>query len=200
VGSLRRAIFLDRDGTLNLKPQEHEYVTSAAAFVWLPGAREGLALLARGGFALTVVSNQRGVARGLLSRETLAQIEETMQSDLEPYGCAITAFRYCVHNGDDCDCRKPKPGMILDLAEELNLDLGSSWMVGDAESDARAGEAAGCKTAVVGAESSQVRADVHAPTLLEASEIILARAGLQPEGAAVSNSATSSRYARRNPS
>lgn len=200
MGGLRSAIFLDRDGTLNVKPPDHEYVRSAEGFVWLPGAREAVARLARGGFLLTVVSNQRGVARGLVSLETLARIEERIQSDLRPHGCAIASFRYCVHGADACDCRKPKPGMILELAAVLNLDLGSSWIVGDADSDARAGEAAGCATAVVGDASAQIRADVQARTLLEASDLILARVRSQSEGAALANSATSSSYVRRNPS
>jgi D-glycero-D-manno-heptose 1,7-bisphosphate phosphatase len=200
VGGVRSAIFLDRDGTLNVKPPEHEYVTSVEGFVWLPGAREAVAQLARAGFVLTVVSNQRGVARGLVSLETLGRIEERIQNDLRPYGCAIASFRYCVHAADACDCRKPKPGMLLELAEALNLDLGASWIVGDAESDVRAGEAAGCRTAVVGDASSQIEADVQARTLLEASDLILARARPQSEGTALANPATSSSYVRRNPS
>jgi D-glycero-D-manno-heptose 1,7-bisphosphate phosphatase len=199
VDGLRSAIFLDRDGTLNVKASAHEYVTSVGAFVWLPGARDALARLAQAGFVLTVVSNQRGVDRGLVSLETFRGIEERIQNDLRPYGCAITAFRYCIHAADTCDCRKPKPGMILELAQTLGLDVASSWIVGDAVSDIRAGEAAGCSTALVGDESPQVTADVRASTLLAATDLILARRA-QPEATGPANSATSSSYVRRKPS
>ena len=199
MDGLRSAIFLDRDGTLNVKQPEHQYVTSVDAFVWLPGAREALARLARCGFVLTVVSNQRGVERGLVSLETLGGIEERIQHDLRPYGCAITAFRYCIHAGDTCDCRKPKPGMILELAETLGLDLASSWIIGDAVSDIRAGEAAGVSTALVGDASPQITADLRAPTLLAATDLLLARRP-QLEGTGPANSATSSSYVRRKPS
>jgi D-glycero-D-manno-heptose 1,7-bisphosphate phosphatase len=181
VGGLtRRAVFLDRDGTLNVRAPEHEYVTSVRDFVWIPGAREAAARFAHAGFVLTVVSNQRGVARGIVKPEALAAIEQRIQHDLAPYDCAVEAFRYCIHNdADACDCRKPKPGMLLDLAQRLDLDLGASWMIGDAESDVRAGEAAGCATALIGENLSGDRADVVAASLIDASELIVARESVQ---------------------
>jgi D-glycero-D-manno-heptose 1,7-bisphosphate phosphatase len=167
----RRAVFLDRDGTLNERPPPHEYVTAAKDFAWIPGAREGLARLAHAGYVLTVVSNQRGVGRGLVSRGVLREIEQRIERDLADENCAIEAFRYCFHGDeDDCDCRKPRPGMILRLAEELDLDLEASWVIGDAPSDVAAGRAAGCRTALVGGADSD--ADVVAPTLAAASEAI----------------------------
>jgi D-glycero-D-manno-heptose 1,7-bisphosphate phosphatase len=189
----RRAVFLDRDGTLNVRPPEHEYVTSRQEFVWLPGAPEGVARLARAGYVLAVVSNQRGVARGLVTTRLLCAIEGKIQRDLAVHDCAIDAFRYCLHDdGDGCDCRKPKPGMIIQVGRELDLDLGSSWMIGDSESDVRAGKAAGCKTALVGHTDARTAADVVAPSLARASEVIALRTD-QPsfDGVADSNSSTS---------
>ena len=93
----RRAVFLDRDGTLNVRAPEHEYVTSVGDFAWMPGAVEGVAPLARNGYVLTVISNQRGVGRGLVSEATLREIEQRMQQDLAAAGCAIERFRYCFH-------------------------------------------------------------------------------------------------------
>jgi D-glycero-D-manno-heptose 1,7-bisphosphate phosphatase len=169
-------VFLDRDGTLNVRPREHEYVTKERDFVWLPRAAEGVARLAQAGFVLTVVSNQRGVARGLVMPSVLREIEERIQDDLAVYGCAIGAFRYCFHDRDDgCQCRKPKPGMIVDLARELDLDLDRSWVIGDAESDVRAGAAAGCRTAFVGDAELALAPDVVAPSLFAASDLILQR-------------------------
>jgi D-glycero-D-manno-heptose 1,7-bisphosphate phosphatase len=178
VGSLsRRAVFLDRDGTLNVRPAEHAYLTSADEFEWLDGAVEALARLARGGFVLAVVSNQRGVARGLVTQEVLAEIERRMQEDLAAHGCRIEAFSYCPHDIEDrCGCRKPEPGMLLDVAEQLDLDLARSWMVGDTAADVQAGRAAGCRTALVAVAPGTATADVVVSTLDEASRLIVASA------------------------
>lgn len=133
-----------------MRPAEHEYVTDPAGFRWLPGAIDGAVALARAGFTLAVVSNQRGVARGLVSTDTLAAIEAEIQRALAPHGVQIEAFRYCPHElGEDCDCRKPKPGMILELARELRIDLENSWMIGDSPSDVQTGAAAGTHTALI---------------------------------------------------
>ncbi len=174
MGGLKAA-FLDRDGTLNTRPPPHEYLTTADAFEWLPGAREGAARLSEAGYLLTVVSNQRGVARGLLTVETLRAIEERIQDGLRPLGARIDAFRYCIHELDAaCCCRKPEPGMLLDLARELDLDLRRSWMIGDSESDVEAGRRAGCRTALVGETASPtMTAEVRGATLLDVSETVL---------------------------
>jgi len=170
----RKAAFLDRDGTLNVKAPEHEYVTSEHAFIWLPGAREGLARLAKAGYVLAVASNQRGVTRGLVTPGVLSAIEARIQRDLASYGCSIEAFRYCTHNDEaNCDCRKPKPGLVLDLARELGVDLDGSWMIGDSESDVQVGAATGCSTALIGAGRVDTAADIVAASLAEASELIV---------------------------
>lgn len=170
----RPAAFLDRDGTLNLRPPAHEYVRRAQDFAWLPGAAQGAARLAAGGFALAVVSNQRGVARGLVEQPVLQDIEELIQRGLAPLGCAIEAFRYCPHDLDArCDCRKPAPGMLLWLAAACGYDLDRSWMIGDSGSDVAAGRAAGCRTALVGGGEAAGDPDVVAASLDEASRLIL---------------------------
>jgi D-glycero-D-manno-heptose 1,7-bisphosphate phosphatase len=184
-------VFLDRDGTLNVKPAQHQYVTSAEDFTWLPGAREGLGKLAHAGYVLAVVSNQRGVGRGLVSPEVLLEIERRIQRDLAEEGCAIERFRYCFHNDEDgCDCRKPRPGMILDVAAELELDLATSWVIGDDPGDVAAGRAAGCRTALVGGAHSEA-ADLLVASVAEASDAIVN--GFQPAAgkSSRSNSSTS---------
>jgi D-glycero-D-manno-heptose 1,7-bisphosphate phosphatase len=179
VGSLsRRAVFLDRDGTLNVRPAEHEYLRNDHDFEWLDGAPEALARLAQAGFVLAVVSNQRGVARGLVTVEDLRRIERRIQADLSPLGCRIEAFRYCLHDTDaGCACRKPEPGMLRDLAELLDLDLVRSWMVGDTADDVEAGRAARCRTALIGAGPKPVAADVCAPSLEDVGRLIAASVG-----------------------
>lgn len=174
------AVFLDRDGTLNVRPAEHDYVRTAEGFTWLPGAAESAARLCAAGFRLMVVSNQRGLARGLVDRSTLEAIEKRIQEGLGRHGGRIESFRYCPHDLDaDCDCRKPRPGLLLALAAELDLDLGRSWMVGDAISDIGAGKAAGCATALIGSHAGALARDVSpdliAPSLAAASELILTR-------------------------
>jgi D-glycero-D-manno-heptose 1,7-bisphosphate phosphatase len=163
-------VFLDRDGVLNARPPEHEYVTSVDQFAWLPGAREAVVQLKRAGWKVAVVSNQRGVARGFVSTETLAEIEERMQADLGPEA-ALDGFFYCPHDLDECcDCRKPRPGLIVRAAAELGVEPGGSWMIGDDESDVAAGRAAGCSTILVAPDrDSTDAADLVEPDLAAAA-------------------------------
>jgi D-glycero-D-manno-heptose 1,7-bisphosphate phosphatase len=171
------AVFLDRDGTINVRPPAHTYVTAPEHFVWLPGAREAIARLADDGYLIAVVSNQRGIARGLVSPSMLTELEGRIQRDLASHGCAVAAFRYCPHDLDaDCGCRKPRPGLILMLASELGLDLSRSWVIGDTETDVLAGKAAGCRTVLVGAPPADVSPDLVASSLAEASRRITSSA------------------------
>jgi D-glycero-D-manno-heptose 1,7-bisphosphate phosphatase len=190
---IRRAAFVDRDGTINVQPPEHKYVTSLDEFTWLPGAVAGLARLAQQGFALVVVSNQRGVARGLVTRELLRQIEEVIQDELARHGCRVEAFRYCFHDEwEACDCRKPRPGMLLEAARELELDLKRSWMIGDSVSDIAAGRAVGCRTASVNPARSD-DADVVAGSLEQAAALIAGWAAQPDSEGPASNASTSAR-------
>ena len=183
MAAARRAVFLDRDGTLNVRPAEHEYVTSLAAFTLLPGAIEGAVALARAGFLLAVVSNQRGLARGLVTEQTLRDIEAEIQSALAPHGVQITAFRYCPHELDaNCECRKPRPGMILELAQTHGIDLASSWTIGDSPADVEAGRAAGTHTALI---APRGQADVLVDSLADS------RAAIAAYDASAENSETS---------
>lgn len=168
------AVFLDRDGTLNPRPPAHEYLESADRFAWLPGAVSGVSRLASAGFDLFVVSNQRGVARGLISEVTLREIEDKIQSGLRARGCEIRAFRYCTHNLEaGCSCRKPEPGMIVDLARMYEVELTSSWMIGDDSSDDLAGRSAGCRTGLIG--NAPGRPTVRGDSLGAVADLVLAR-------------------------
>jgi D-glycero-D-manno-heptose 1,7-bisphosphate phosphatase len=188
----RLAVFLDRDGTLNVRPGEHEYVTRPEDFEWLPGAPEAVARLASLGHLIAVVSNQRGVALGRTSPATLSAIEDRIQERLRPLGCQVDAFRYCVHDVDaGCSCRKPAPGMLLDLARDLDIDLARSWMVGDTDADVAAGRAAGCRTAHIGSTGVSSRADVVAPSLLTFAGIVAREA--HAHASTRSNPSTSAR-------
>ena len=167
------AVFVDRDGTLNRRPPPHDYVRDASDFEWLRGAAEALARLSRAGLLVAVVSNQRGVARGLVTSSTLREIEETITREVHLHGGRVTAFRYCMHEiSEGCNCRKPKPGLLLALAHEFDLDLERSWMIGDADTDVMAGQRAGCSTIRIGRPDS-VSPDYEAASLAEASEHVL---------------------------
>ncbi len=136
-----KAVFLDRDGTINEDPG---YLSDPGQMKLLPGVREAIAELKRAGFLIVVVSNQSGVARGLIRKEVLPEIHAMLGSLLGP-DAAIDRYELCFHHPDeDCECRKPKPKLILDAAEALGVDLSRSYMVGDKQSDVDAGCAAGC--------------------------------------------------------
>lgn len=172
----RRAAFLDRDGVLNVRPPAHDYVRRIEDFVWIPGAPEAVALLMRGGFMPIVVSNQRGVARGLLTEQTLQDIEKKIEVDLEPFDARIADFFYCVHDyRDECECRKPKPGLLFSAAALHDVELAESVMFGDAADDIAAGLAAGCKTVLIGCDQrlASVAPDSVAPNLLAAARLMV---------------------------
>ncbi|MCE9584785.1 MAG: HAD-IIIA family hydrolase [Planctomycetes bacterium] len=144
----RPAVFLDRDGVLC--EDRPDYVKSWAEWRWIPGALEGAAALAKAGRALVVVSNQACVRKGIVSRDTLDGILARMRADLEAAGAPLAGIYVCPHGDEDrCDCRKPKPGLLLAAAHDLNLDLGASTLVGDALRDREAALAAGSRFVLV---------------------------------------------------
>ena len=143
-GSDRRAVFLDRDGTLI---DDVGYLADPAAVEFIDGAIDGLGVLRRLGFALVLVSNQSGIARGLITREQADAVHERFASALAAEGVELDDVRYCPHGPDDgCSCRKPLPGLILDAAAALGIDLERSFVVGDKDDDVDAGRRAGCRT------------------------------------------------------
>lgn len=146
--SLRPAVFLDRDGVLNA--ESTEFIKSPSELKIFPCAGSAIARLNRAGYAVVVVSNQSGVARGLFSWEDLAAMERKLRRSIARAGGRIDAFYYCPHlPGTGCDCRKPAPGMILRASQDLGLDLSRSFMIGDRAHDIEAGAAAGCATILV---------------------------------------------------
>jgi D-glycero-D-manno-heptose 1,7-bisphosphate phosphatase len=168
---MMRAVFLDRDGVINRRPPEGEYVTRWEEMQILPGVPEAIALLTRVGFRVLTVSNQRCVAKGLLTAAELESIHKRMCQDLAALGAEITEVYYCPHELEPpCGCRKPAPGMLLTAARAHEIDLSASWMIGDSDIDIEAGRNAGCRTVriVAGDEVPKEGADLLAPSLLEA--------------------------------
>ena len=174
---MNKAAFLDRDGVINRKaPTEDGYITRWEDMEILPGVVEAIALLSQGRFHVIVVSNQRCVAKGMLTTHELEAIHRRMCRELEAMGGKIDGVYYCPHEEQPpCGCRKPEPGMLLAAASEHQIDLSSSWMIGDSGKDVEAGKRAGCRTArVLGAQiATDANADVLSRSLLEAVHQIL---------------------------
>jgi D-glycero-D-manno-heptose 1,7-bisphosphate phosphatase len=180
---MKRAVFLDRDGVINRKAAEGQYVTRWEDFHFLPGVAEAISLLNRAGWSVIVISNQRCVAKGLLTIAELETIHQKMLEELARSGANLDGIYYCPHDKESpCSCRKPSPGMLLRAAREHQIDLISSWMVGDSESDIEAGKRAGCGTVRIVADLPAERdsADCFARSLLEASQRVFTATGKIP--------------------
>ena len=155
----QKAIFLDRDGTIN---KYVGFLTNIDDFELLPGVVDAIKVINTSGYLAIVVTNQPVIARGEISISELEEIHSKMETLLGREGAYLDAIYYCPHHPHkgyaderpeykiDCMCRKPKPGMLLQAAKDFNIDLRQSWMVGDGENDIRAGQLAGCKTALIG--------------------------------------------------
>ena len=175
---MNKAAFLDRDGVINRKPLEGQYVTKWDEMHFLPDVATAIALLNRSGFRVFVVSNQRCVAKGLITIADLEILHQRMRDVMARAGAAIDGVYYCPHEKEPpCSCRKPAPGMLLDAARAHQIDLNISWMIGDSRIDVEAGRRAGCKTAhLVSVDgTTDANADVVAPSLLDVIHQILKR-------------------------
>ncbi len=178
-----RTIFLDRDGVLNEKMPEGSYVRAWSDFRVLPGAPEAVARLNRAGIRVIVVSNQRGIALGLYSSADVEAIHANLQDILKADGAHVDAFYFCPHDKQECNCRKPLPGMF----EQAQLDFpdistSTSAMIGDSLSDIEFGRRLGMGTVFIegdaerqkaGAEKAAELADAHFASLGKAVEALL---------------------------
>ena len=155
-------MFIDRDGTLIHDPG---YLSDPDGVKLLPGAGAALRALRNNGFALVVISNQSGIARGLITPEQAAAVHERVVRELAAEGVELDDTRYCPHHPDDgCSCRKPRPGLLLDAARDLDLHLASSVMIGNTEADVGAGRAAATRTIAFGPDAATLGADAAAAT------------------------------------
>jgi D-glycero-D-manno-heptose 1,7-bisphosphate phosphatase len=191
----RRAAFLDRDGVLNepvpdpvdgrpespLRPEDVRLVD---------GAADGARALRDAGFALVVVTNQPAAAKGKATVADIEAVNERVRELLRQAGVELDGWRTCLHHpdaavpelGGACDCRKPAPGMLIDMARELELDLSGSWMLGDSDVDVVAGRAAGCRTVLIEhpltahRRSDESPADARHRNLRDAAAFVTGRA------------------------
>lgn len=174
----RRAVFLDRDGVINrstVRDGKPYPPATVAEFEFLPGVDEAVSRLRQAGFVVIVVTNQPDVANGITPRATVDAMNSLVTEKL-----GVDQVKVCFHTDrDNCECRKPKPGMLLEAAREWNIDLERSFMVGDRWRDIDAGRAARCKTILVGegySADKKAAPDLFAASLLAASQIILSLA------------------------
>jgi D-glycero-D-manno-heptose 1,7-bisphosphate phosphatase len=142
------AIFIDRDGVIN--ENRADYVKSWNEFRFLPGSREAIAGLTKAGHRVVVCTNQAGVAKGIISIDTVEDIHRRMLAEIEGVGGKVEKIYICPHDKDaGCDCRKPRPGMLYQASRELDLDLSDAVFIGDSITDMQAGMAAGARTMLV---------------------------------------------------
>jgi D-glycero-D-manno-heptose 1,7-bisphosphate phosphatase len=173
---MRKAVFLDRDGVINRKSPEGHYVTRKEEMFFLPGVARAISMLNRAGFRVILATNQRCIAKGLLTPRRLARLHQWMCRQLAmKSGAVIDAVYYCPHDKvPACGCRKPAPGMLFAAARDHRIRLSASWMIGDSAGDMAAGKTAGCKTVFISARGrSTDAADFSAPSLLRAAKKIL---------------------------
>jgi len=190
----QKAVLLDRDGVLNDYVYNPEFGTvdspkSPAEFSLSAGAGEAVAEFNRLGFVVVVVSNQPGIAKGKFTPALLEQVNDKMRAGIAAAGGKLDAIYYCLHHPEAalpayrirCECRKPRPGMLLDAARDLNIDLSQSYMIGDGLTDIQAGRAAGTHTIFIGQakpyvieefEKHNVQPDFLVPDLASAVGLI----------------------------
>jgi D-glycero-D-manno-heptose 1,7-bisphosphate phosphatase len=197
VSTGRAAAFVDRDGVVNgLVPDPvsglPESPLHPSDVALMPGAADALRRLAGAGWLLVGISNQPSAAKGFVPVSELEAVQARVMALLAAEGARFDAFKMCLHHPQgvvpeltaDCDCRKPAPGMLLDAARELGIDLRASWMIGDTDGDVLAGTAAGCQTVLVRARGSvhkragNGRPNAVVPDLPAATELLLHSTGV----------------------
>ena len=143
---MNKTVFLDRDGLINKKAPEHEYICKFEDFEFLPGVKDAVSRLTKAGFTVIVITNQRGIARNKVTRAQVDEIHRLMCEALDAVGAHISAVYVCPHNIGECRCRKPDIGMFLMAENDFEIDKTNSWMVGDSISDVEAGRNYGVRT------------------------------------------------------
>ncbi|MFM7340783.1 MAG: D-glycero-alpha-D-manno-heptose-1,7-bisphosphate 7-phosphatase [Bacteroidota bacterium] len=170
---MNKALFLDRDGIINERIP-NDYVKTPAEFKLIPESLGFFAWAKKHGYLTVIVTNQQGIGKGLMTEQNLADVHAYMCSLLAEHGFAPDAIEFC---GDLAETnstrRKPAPGMLLEAAQKLDIDLSSSWMIGDSISDAQAGKSAGTTTILVGTYSNIPEADYICGHVGECAEILI---------------------------
>jgi D-glycero-D-manno-heptose 1,7-bisphosphate phosphatase len=162
----KKILLIDRDGTINRKRPRGEYVRGWEEFEFIPQNVEGMSRLARAGWRFVVISNQAGVGRGVLSAEAVWDLDRRMVEALSTHGVEVLKSYYCFHHWDeDCGCRKPAPGMLIQASREWRLNLEATWYIGDDPRDCTAAWRAGCPSVLVGGEDAGALPEQERPQI-----------------------------------
>lgn len=167
---LNKVVFVDRDGVINKKAAEHDYIKNWQEFRFLPDVAKAIKLLNQSGFIVIIVSNQRGIARGIMTEADLQNIHQKMCHELKEKSAIITDIFVCPHNNNECKCRKPQIGLFLQAEIKYPVDKKQSFIVGDSKTDIEAGKDYGVKTVAISEQG--LGADYKCSSLLEAVEYI----------------------------
>ena len=164
----KEAVFLDRDGVIN---DNRNLVNRPEDLILYPWTASAIRMLNEAHYPVYIVTNQGGIELGFITTQDLENIHTDLKRQLQAKNAYIDEIVYCPHYHQPCDCRKPKPGMLLELAGKHQIDLKHSWMIGDREPDILAGRSAGCQTIKIGIHD--VAADYYCDNLREAAEIVV---------------------------
>ena len=169
---MKKCVFFDRDGIVNRSPGDG-YVERWEDLHLQPEFVDAARQAAAHGYEAAIITNQRCVALGVVSFATITDMHRRLEKLLsEKHGINLLGVYCCPHDRDECDCRKPKPGLLLQAAEEHDIDLSASWMIGDQPRDVEAGKAAGCRTILVGSIEKHSGADLTVPDMKELQRVI----------------------------
>jgi len=175
---MKKAVFLDRDGTINV---DTGYITNPKDLVFIRGSKKAVKVLKDKGFLVYIISNQSGVGRGFFTIKDVQAVNDKLVSEFKKYNIFIDGIFFCPHHPDEkCKCRKPRPDVVFDIAKDNKISLTKSYFVGDKLSDVQTGQNAGCKTVLIQDKKSMStleinckRPDYIASNLLKAVEWIL---------------------------
>lgn len=166
-----KTVFLDRDGVINVKAPEGDYIKSWSEFHFLPGAIEAIRLLNDHNWHVVIITNQRGIARHLMTMQDLNRIHFFMEEELQNHGAHVDGVYVCPHEKGTCHCRKPDIGLFLQAEQDFPVDKSKSWMIGDSQSDIEAGRNYGIRT--ISVVNLNPLADKQFPNLLSAVNFLV---------------------------
>lgn len=166
-----KTVFLDRDGVINVKAPEGDYIKSWSEFHFLPGAIEAIRLLNDHNWHVVIITNQRGIARQLMTMHDLNRIHFFLEEELQNHGAHVDGIYVCPHEKGTCHCRKPDIGLFLQAEQDFPVDKSKSWMIGDSQSDIEAGRNYGIRT--ISVVNLNPLADKQFPNLLSAVNFLI---------------------------
>lgn len=172
MSDMNKCVFFDRDGIVNQAPPHPGYIERWSDFHLIPEFVDVAKFVIERGYLIAIATNQRAVSRKIMTQEVLDEIHDNLICLLKKeHGIEFLDIYCCTHERDSCGCRKPRPGMLLQAADDHGIDLSLSWMIGDNETDVNAGIRAGCKTILVCDEPAETEADITVDNMRELKDL-----------------------------